>query len=426
MARVPKFRQEEMNTIQQTYLTGRALVEAGLLEDAIACFDKVLQRLPARRRDRTYRIEASSKTRAAQGILWLPPVFRDALLAKAYCLNELGRGKDACSVLERAAELDPENPRVFAELGFAHGAQENMEMARQAYRHALELEPANPDYFDALAQLALLSDEFSEARALSLCALELQPDSATSMQHLAYAEYRLGDIEHAVSLLRRAAELHPDDPDTICRLAGMLREAGRAREAITSLDAYLATDPHHPEVLGLMHDLLQQDGLAAELIPHARRLLSFNANDPTALDLLSWGYYQQGRLDEALATMRRLVQLEPMQPFHHFKLGMLHQSIGHLQAAMVSFLRAVTLDTEGNVEAQAIEAINTLDQVQIEQLLARAKNDAPFRYQLQHHAEMTLHQTGYLLSPLGFMMLQAFDFNDNLDAINDFSSRTIN
>jgi len=79
---------------------------------------------------------------------------------------------------------------------------------------------------------------------------------------------------------------------------------------------------------------------------------------------------------------------------------------------MASFLRAVTLDTQGSVEAQAVEAINTLDQVQIEQLLARAKNDPRFRYHLQHHSEMTLHQAGYLLSPLGYMMLQAFDFND--------------
>ena len=420
-----KFRQKEMNTIQQTYLAGRALVEAGSFDDAIACFDKVLQRLPPRRRDRTYRIEVNMKDLATQGILWLPTVFRDALLAKAYCLNELGRGKDACTVLERAAELDPENPRVFAELGFAHGSQENMEQARQAYNHALELEPANPAHFDALAQLALINEEFSDARAFSLRALELLPDAPVSLQHLAYAEYRLGDIEKAVTLLKRTAELAPDDPDTLCRLAGMLREAGHPREAIARLNAFLTKNPRDPEILGLMNDLLQQDGLATELIPHARRLLEYNPHDPTALDLLSWGYYQQGQLEEALETMKFLVQLEPMQPYHHFKLGMLHQSIGHLQAAMASFLRAVTLDTQGSVEAQAVEAINTLDQVQIEQLLARAKNDPRFRYHLQHHSEMTLHQAGYLLSPLGYMMLQAFDFNDTPENGNDYGAQTV-
>jgi len=424
---VPKFRQEEMNSIQQAFHAGRELVEAGMLEDAIACFDKVIQRLPRRRRDRIYRIETKAKAKAipSGNVSWLPPVFRDALLAKAFCLNELGRAKDACTTLERAAELDPDNAQVFAELGFTHGSQDNVELARQAYAHALELEPNNPAYLRALAQLALMSDEFAEARTLSLRALEFEPDNNASLHHLAYAEYRLGDIARAVTILEQILVQAPDDPDNVCRLAGMLREAGRIREAIKRVDAYLAKDPRNPEVLGLMSDLLQQDGTAPELLPHARRLLARNPNDPTALDLLSWGHYQQGQLNEALEIMRRLVQLEPMQAYHHFKLGILHQAVGHLQPAMASFLRAVTLDTNGEVEAMAMEAISTLDQVQIEQLLNRAKIDPGFRYHLQHNSEMTLHQAGYLLSPLGFMMLQTVDLSEDIEGLSEANQRTI-
>ena len=421
---MPKFRQEEIHTIQQTYLAGRELVDAGMLEDAIACFDQVLQRLPRRRRDRTYRIETKAQPRHAQNVLWLPPVFRDALLAKAYCLNELGRPADACALLERAAELDPDNPQVFAELGFAHGSQDNVERARMAYIHAAELEPKNPGHLRALAQLALMSDDFAEARALSLRALELEPDSDISLHHLAYAEYRLGNLERTIAILEQAVALSPEDADGIFRLASALREAGRVREAITRVNAFLQQNPRHPEMLGLMTDLLQQDGTAPELLPHAKNLLARNPNDPTALDLLSWGYYQQGMLPEALETMRRLVQIEPMQPYHHFKCGVLHQAIGHLQAAMASFLRAVTLDTGGEVEAMAMEAISTLDQVQIEQLLARAKTDPRFRYHLQHNSALILHQAGYLLSPFGFMMLQTFDLNGDLDDLSE-QPRTI-
>jgi hypothetical protein len=60
----------------------------------------------------------------------------------------------------------------------------------------------------------------------------------------------------------------------------------------------------------------------------------------------------------------------------------------------------------------AMEAISVLDRVQLEQLMGRAKADVRFRYQLQHDPELTLHQAGVLLSPLGLIMLQTMDFSD--------------
>ena len=423
---MPKFNHTELENIKQAYHTGRELADAGMLEDALPYFDQVLRMLPRRRRDRVYRIEKATAMAAVcpQGVLWLPAVFRDALLAKAFCLNELGRLDDAFVLLQRAVELDPENPQVYAELGFTLTSQDNLELAHSAYVFAAELEPNNPAHQRALARLALVKEQFAEARDLSLRALELDPVSIQALQHLALAEYRLGNLEDAITALERAHALAPTDAESVRRLASALHEAGRLRKAIECVNEYLQARPEDTDVLGLMTDLLQQEGTAPELLPHAERLLARDPHDVAALDLLAWGFYQQGRLVDARDVLRKLVNLDPAQPYHHFKLGVMYQALGTLPDAMAAFLRAVAMGQGSDIETMASEAITVLDQVQIEQLVARGRMDLNFRHRLQLEPELTLHQCGVILSPLGFVMLQTFDFGEEHDG-PEMGARTI-
>lgn len=422
---MPKYRRDDLQNIQQEYLAGRERLEAGALDDAIAHFDSILGRLPRRRRDRVYRIENPVTSLRSEGVHWLPTIFRDALMAKVYCLNELGRFDDASVLLARAVEIDPENPQVYVEIGFTHGAQANYELARTAYLHARDLEPTNPVHLRALAHIALLGEHFEEAHQWAQKALTLESTSVPALHQLAYAKYRLGNIDGAIRALLFAVELDASDRESVLRLVGTLREAGRFREAIEKLEAFLQLEDTDPEALGLMTDLLQQDGTAPELFSHANRLLARNRRDPNGLDLLAWGYYQNGKTNEALKVLRRLVLLEPMQPHHHFKLGMIYESLGQLPQAMAALLRAALLDEGGDIGQMATEAVTNLDQVQLEQIMARVEVDLSFRSHLQQNPEQTVLQSGFLLSPSGFQMLQSFDISHGSFSGLDTRSRTI-
>lgn len=406
--------QDELKTIEEAYLAGRQLADAGSLEAAILCFDQVLVRLPRRRRDRVYRIERGSKSAPLPGdIQWLPAIFRDALLAKAFCLNELGRFRAASKVLERAVELDPDNPRIYVELGFIHGSQDHMDEARAAFSRAALLEPQNADHLRALVHILLLTEQFDEARDLSLDALTIDPSALGSWHHLAYAEYRLEHLDEAVRALEHAVELAPTDLESIMRLAGTLRDCERIREAIVCLETFLRAVPGEEEALTLMTELLQQDSAAPELIPHAHRLLLANPRDTVALDLLAWGGFQQARFNIALGALRRLVVLEPTQSYHWFKLGMVYQALGNLEQAMASYLRALGLSENSDIHKATMEAVSLLDQVQLEQVFRRAAGDPEFRYRLRVAPDRTLRAIGFLLSPVGLEMLHTMEMNDD-------------
>lgn len=410
---MPKYRRDELESFQQAYLTGRELADAGALEDAIACFDKVLGKLPRRNRRRAYHIAASSFPRAAD-VLALPAVFRDALLAKAYCLNELGRFDDAFAVLQRALELDPENPRVYAELGFTHGERKDVEHARQAYHHALELEPNNPDYLRALAHIALFfEDDYATARLYAERALSIDAGFVPCLQQIGYIEYRQGNLEEALRVLRHAASLDPDDREVLLPLASIMRECGDPRAAIAMLTPYLDAHPADTDALDLLIEVLQQDVCGSEVVPQLLRILERHPDYPAALDVLSWAYYRHGQMPEALEVVNRLVAVAPAQPHHRFKQGIILQSLGEFAIAMASFMRVQNLDAPHELKGMAAEAISTLDRAQLEHLLARLRIDQAFRDHLQQHPEATLHQAGYLLSPIGLQMLIALDLNDD-------------
>ncbi len=407
-----RYSQDELKSFEQAYHAGRRLADAGSLEAAIDCFDQVLIRLPRRQRNRSYRIDRSGQLhQSAEDAQLLPVVFRDVLLAKAFCLNEMGRFSAASKLLERAVELDPENPRIYAELGFTHGSQDKLEQAMAAFSRAATLEPDNGDHLRALAHICLIHENFADARELAQRALTLDPASISSLHHLAYAEYRLGRLNEAVAALERAVALAPADAESVLRLAGTLRDCGRIRDAIVQTTAYLALTPDDADAEALLLELLQADGMAPQLVPHAQRLLARNPYDAAALELLSWGAYQQGQFVVAFEALRTLTTLLPAGATHWFKLGMVLQALGRLAPAMAAHLRALGLSDNPELTRAAVESIGTLDQVQLETVVRRADADPRFRQQLLTDPDLTLRAAGYLLSPVGHQMLHAIENN---------------
>src|ERR1019366_691410 len=55
--------------------------------------------------------------------------------------SRLGREQEAILALEKAAQLEPNSPDPFYELGKLYGAQQNWPQARQALEHVIELNP---------------------------------------------------------------------------------------------------------------------------------------------------------------------------------------------------------------------------------------------------------------------------------------------
>jgi len=155
------------------------------------------------------------------------------------------QGKDALAVLQKAAELLPEEPVVHYNLGNALQDLGELDKAAVNYRRALGIKA---DFAEAHYNLGnVLRDlgQFDDAVASYRRALELKPDYATACNNLGNVLKEQGQLDAAVASFRRALELRPDYATAHNNLGNVLQELGQLDEAVASYRRALEIKPDY-------------------------------------------------------------------------------------------------------------------------------------------------------------------------------------
>lgn len=162
-------------------------------------------------------------------------------------LHWRAQGDPAAAVdsLMTAAELDPANPSIAAELGGAFEDLGEMTAALAALRHAAELAPREAGFWRLLAQFSLRHE--IELRRVGLPAARnaylLAPEDATACDDLGYGYYLVGDSALASRFLRRALELDPMRPLTQYHFGLLLIQQNEIAEARAAFEIAARLDP---------------------------------------------------------------------------------------------------------------------------------------------------------------------------------------
>ncbi len=191
----------------------------------------------------------------------------------------------ASKLLQRLAELAPDTPEVFANLGVAYYSQSRVLDAANAFERALRLNP--------------------------------RMTRAQTMLGLCYAE--LGRHREAIPILR-SAFLHPPD-DQLGKLIGLdLQRAYSGLQqndkAMGVADELLKRYPSDPEIL------FQSSRLHADRAYELMSQLMQRAPDSV------WSYYATAEVHEslqhydlAIAEYKKILEIDPRMPGIHFRLG---------------------------------------------------------------------------------------------------------
>ncbi len=192
-----------------------------------------------------------------------------ARLAYGSFLNDIGEEEAAKVQIEKAVELDPQNPAAWNNLANFYGHNGPVTKAFECYGKALELKPTEAVYYQNLAGTMYLfrhdatnyfkltqSEVFERSLALYRKALELDPENFLLATDLAQSYYgipapKTGDAEadrkatlklteDALAAWRTALKLASDDKEregVQVHLARIQISADRLEEARKSLGA---------------------------------------------------------------------------------------------------------------------------------------------------------------------------------------------
>lgn len=122
--------------------------------------------------------------------------------------------QDAVAAFNRAAEADPSQFAVWAQLGRAYSLAEQPEQGIEAYQKAIALKPEEAGTYNNLGQLYVKLGRMEEARKAFETAAQINPAQAGQFYYnLGVTFYNGGDLLAAVEPLRKATEIDPKRAD---------------------------------------------------------------------------------------------------------------------------------------------------------------------------------------------------------------------
>ncbi len=125
-------------------------------------------------------------------------------------LNVLTRNSnEAVVLLEEASALDPLNPAIFYDLGFANGTVKNWDAAELALLESLRLEPDQPNAYMGLGRVDLATGDILGYVENALKMIEADPDDHEGPSLFARRLYELELIEEADTYQNRSMTMAP-------------------------------------------------------------------------------------------------------------------------------------------------------------------------------------------------------------------------
>jgi adenylate cyclase len=195
---------------------------------------------------------------------------------------------------EKALALDPASATLNAMLGFVHFADARhgwtgeareaaLKKAETYVERALELDPDNPDAYRALSGIMLLKSRFADAANAAQNAVKLGPNLPDALAFAAFVLSCCGYAAEGIRHIERAISLSPNCQAWYLGVLGnAYRLAARPNEAIEAFQGYHAREPGY----GLADIIMIK--VPSGRIDEAREIAMELANMRPSFSVTSW------------------------------------------------------------------------------------------------------------------------------------------
>lgn len=329
------------------------------------------------------------------------------------CYVQKGMLDEAAAELEEVVALEPGDWRTACALGRLYERRGDCGRAIRHFRSALATMPDCVEAQGGLARCYVDAGDPDQAIEASRAALKLDPGCVEARVSLAMALKQQGRADEALQIIREATSLPTDDVEFLYELADLWTSQGELAEAARTLEHALEIRPDFEPAIQMLAETYLVLGDAERALRTGARSQEEGAGRIPALDIMIIAAERLGDIDAALRHATELVDLAPMDAYVHFRLATVLQRHGDYANAMSRYALAMELaGGDEHVRGPAEDAIETLDSIQLHQIVALAASSLVFRANLKRDAEGTLEQYGFRLTDGALAMLASLDLDE--------------
>jgi Flp pilus assembly protein TadD len=189
------------------------------------------------------------------------------------CYTSVGQYQPAQSHYERAASLEPDDPRPYIGLGVIAIQQNRFDDADTAFRVAVRLDPNSSRAHAGLAIIAQNRQQYDEAFACYMKSLECDPDNMTALLGLFQTSCQMGSFDQVIHYLELYLRTHAEDTSVLFSLAALYVRDGSLIKAKRVLTRLVSLTPENGDAVNLLEEVehsLTREVAAQQITPLPR------------------------------------------------------------------------------------------------------------------------------------------------------------
>ena len=184
--------------------------------------------------------------------------------ASMYELSEqyylVGRIEDAFHMIQRAAEIDPDNKWYQIRLGQFYRDLELYDDFAKLYEGLTAKYPDDPEMLSDLIDTYLITENYEKAlKKMELLERQIGQNDVITEQRLSIYK-RQGNTKKLIAELEKMVEQNPENPRNYSMLAQVYVEAGKDKEALKTYEKIKELNPNDPYINISLLEFYEKNG----------------------------------------------------------------------------------------------------------------------------------------------------------------------
>lgn len=309
---------------------------------------------------------------AYKRVLQSNPYNREALIKTATLLQTHfeERTDEAIDCYTKLLDLEPDNSRIYYELGHLYVNKKDIINSINAFKLALEKDEDNPFYHNSLAFALLQAEQYDDAIEHYQYAINANPDNEwTSIVCQALGSIYLQIKENpdaALTLYQTALVLDPNSFDAYIAIGDLYLDCDDLDSAINAYCEAIKLAPDNARAYCKMGIALWEKDYIEEAIIAYNKAISFNSQYDIAYNNLGVIYLDGiGNTKEALRLFKEAININEKYALAYFNAGRAEQILLHNTVAAKYYQKALELNriSWDLTEEEIMEKIHSLFEV---------------------------------------------------------------
>lgn len=269
-------------------------------------------------------------------------------------LLEKGLVDDAIACYRKAIALDSKHAPAHYNLGMALAGKGQMDDAISSYHTAIDLDPTNPSPYANLGNALNHQGQVDEAIACFHKAIALDSKHALAHCGLGHALRGRGQFDAAIDYFQKAINLEPNLALAHSGMGDVLQEKEQVDDAIAYHTKAIALEPKNANHHVGLGNALYRKGQRDAAIARYRQAIDLAPQLAAGYSNLGAILCDKQDYSEAIACLRKAIDLQPMpSPAHyktvardHYNLGLALYGMDQVDEAIASWRTVIALDAE--------------------------------------------------------------------------------